>query len=184
MHPEEAHKKAWNREHFRRYLEEMFGAKDTSGIELLGMLRLLANLSETLEGQRTGVKELSGPRMHLLLRLLGEERAGNLDGLTPTELSHSQRVNKNSISALLKGLEDQGLIQRNLDPQDRRVFRIMLTGQGREVICAAAPHKMERMNQMVSELSRQEREQLLALLDRLRQSMVNYSQQLKEDSGG
>lgn len=184
MNPDETHKKAWSREHFRRHLEEMFGAKDTSGIELLGMLRLLANLSETLEGQRCGENDLSGPRMHLLLRLLGEERAGNPNGLTPTELSHSQRVNKNTVSALLKGLEEQGLILRNLDARDRRIFRIQLTEQGREVIGSAAPYRMERMNQMVSELSPQEREQLLALLDRLRQSIINYSQQLKVDSGG
>ena len=175
MHPSKDHQKTWNREHIRRHLQELFGAQDTSGIELLSMIRFLAHLSETIEGDQASEGEPTGPRLRLLLRLLGDERAGNLDGLTPTALSHAQQVNKNTISSLLRGLEEQGLIQRNLDAKDYRVFRIQLTSAGRELIRSTAPQRMERLNQMAAGLSAEEREQVMALLDRLRQSMMDQT---------
>lgn len=177
MQPGKSHDKAWSREHFRRHVQEMFGAEDTSGIELFGLIRLLANLSDTLECQVGGERDLTGARMHLLMRLLGEEKAGKSGGLTPTELSHAQRVGKNTISALLRGLEEQGLIQRNLDARDRRVFRIQLTDDGRSLIKAAAPQRLERMNQMVAGLDAAQREQLISLLEKMRESILDYCRQ-------
>ena len=63
-----------------------------------------------------------------------EEQRGKSLGLPPSYLSRCQDVTKNTISVLLRGLEDQGWIERTLDPDDRRVFRIRLTPAGRELI--------------------------------------------------
>ncbi len=108
-----------------------------------------------------------------MLRLLFEEQMGSPEGITPTVLSHSQRVSKNTISALLRGLEEQGLIQRNLDPKDLRVFRIQLTPTGRNLIMATAPGWVNDLNQMVSGLTPQEREQLFTLVNKLQHSLMS-----------
>lgn len=57
------------------------------------------------------------PRWGLLMRLYIEEVSGNMSGLSPSQLSHYQHVSKNTVSALLRGLEEQGLIARQARPK-------------------------------------------------------------------
>lgn len=167
------------REHLRSYVKNFFDLEDTSGIEIFSMIQILANLSENLGVQLGDDIELSGPRWRLMLRLLIEEKRGNAQGITPTALSHSQRVSKNTISALLRGLEDQGLIRRNLDAKDFRVFRIQLTDTGREWIIKSAPRRIEGLNRLLADLLPEEREQLAGLLMKLSHSMMAKSREAR-----
>lgn len=159
----------------RRQLKAWLGLEDTSGVEILGMLRGLSRLSDLVESQEFAGLDLSGPRWGLLMMLLAHERLGNRQGLTPSALSRHQGVSKNTISSLLRGLEAQGYIQRMLDAEDHRVFRIRLTDAGRQVVQAQAPGRVAYMNRLAAGLSREEREQLLALLEKLRRSVVANS---------
>jgi DNA-binding MarR family transcriptional regulator len=172
------------RTHMRTQAKLLTGLEDTSGIEMLSMMRMVMNLYESIECERTGGGELSGPRMGLLLRLTAEEQAGNYQGITPTALSKSQQVNKNTISALLRGLEDQGLIQRTLDPEDRRLFRIQLTPAGREWVKVFFPKRMVFLNQIASGLNAEERLQLTALLAKLYRSLLTVTKTSKIDLNG
>src|SRR5512133_3343622 len=131
------------RAHLRSHLKELTGSADTSGIELVSLIRNLTNLYEAVHSLESGEHGLSGPRWGLLLRLLAVEQHGNCTGVTPASLSRFQSVNKNTISALLRGLEEQGLIQRDLDPVDRRIFRIQLTPEGRRVVKTEAPKRVD-----------------------------------------
>lgn len=156
----------------RAHIKKMFNIEDTSGLDLFVTLHRVAHISEALENQLSEDMELSGPRMRLMIRLLAEEQMGNPDGLTPTVLSHFHRVSKNTISALLRGLEEQGLIQRNLDSDDLRVFRIQLTDAGRELVLKTAPRRIAGMNKMLSGLEPEEQKQLVALLEKLQQALL------------
>jgi DNA-binding MarR family transcriptional regulator len=170
------------RSHIREHLRMLFGVHDSSGMELFILLQSVAHLSRNLDTRLGDEKELSGPRWRLLLRLLIEEHRGDTDGptptdgLTPTELSHSQRVGKNTISALLRGLETQGLIQRNLDSADLRTFRIQLTQAGRDYLRAAAPVRVETLNRILSGLDPHEQARLTALLEKLQRSLLEQCQ--------
>lgn len=171
INPENDHIKMM-RAHINSQMNRLTGETDSSGIELHALIRLLSNLYEMIESQNAGESVLSGPRWGLLLRLLAEEERGNCDGITPTSLSHFQNVSKNTISALLRGLEEQGLIQRALDPEDHRLFRIQLTQAGRELVKTTAPTRMRAMNHTADGLSATERAELLALLEKLHNSMM------------
>jgi DNA-binding MarR family transcriptional regulator len=162
-------------ERFKTQMKELFNIEDTSGLELIIALHRAARLSEVVECQASPDPELSGPRWRLMLRLLVEEKMGNPDGITPTILSHSQRVSKNTISALLRGLEEQGLIKRTLDPKDLRVFRIQLTPAGRASVMVTAPQRIADLNRLVSVFDQQEREQLMNLLSRLQKFLMAQS---------
>jgi DNA-binding MarR family transcriptional regulator len=172
-------------DHVREHVRELTGLEDTSGIELFGLMRMMMNLCEAIETQHLSDSDLSGPRWGLLLRLVAEEQHGGMDGITPSSLSRFQRVSRNTISALLRGLEKQGLIQRALDRDDRRRFRIQLTAAGRQLVNSTAPKRIEHLNHMVSGLSRSEREQLIALLSKLYRSLQAASQAaIIEPQGG
>lgn len=47
------------------------------------------------------------------------------------ELSRSLRMSARNVTALVDGLESAGLVTRRIDPADRRVRRVALTGDGR-----------------------------------------------------
>ena len=145
------------------------------------MLQRAAHLSMLLDTQLDDDRELSAPRWRLLLRLLIEEALGNSAGISPTVLSRSQRVSKNTISALLRGLEAQGLIQRTLDAADRRAFRIQLTQDGRDYLHSTAPRRIEGLNRLPSALTPQEREQLTLLLEKLQRSLAEQCHHPQED---
>jgi len=157
---------------WRSKLKELVGMDDTTGVEILSMIRALTRLCEFVESQHSAQADLSAPRWGLLMLLLAHERMSGPKGVTPTTLSHFQGVSRNTISSLLRGLEEQGYIERTLDPHDYRVFRIRLTDAGREVVQSLAPQRVAFMNQLAADLSLAEREQLIGLLEKLHASIV------------
>lgn len=178
MYPEDAEgsdRRRASREFWRSRLKELIGMDDTSGIEILATIRALTRLCEFVEGQRSGGLELSGPRWGLLLALMAHEQNGRMQGLTPSALSRHQGVTRNTISSLLRGLEEQGYIERALDAEDHRVFRIRLTAAGRKVVQSLAPERVAFMNQLAAGLSSEEKEQLIELLQKLRESIVAHA---------
>ncbi len=161
--------------HLRQHMRELAGLEDTSGIELFGLMRMLMNLCEAIESQHLGDNELTAPRWGLLMRLFAEEQHGRDEGICPSSLSRFQRVSRNTISSLLRGLEEQGLVQRAIDAHDRRRFRIQLTAAGRELVQSTAPQRVQYLNHMVAGLSASERQQLIELLTKLYRSLVEAS---------
>ncbi len=172
MHFENDEERQKFREQFSAQLKTVFHLQDTRGMEIFSALHRISHVGEMVAEQASGHADLSGPRWRLMLRLLMDEQRGDSQGLTPTDLSHWQRVSKNTVSALLRGLEDQGLIQRSLDAKDLRLFHIQLTPAGRELMMDIAPKRITGLNKMLSGLDAQEVEQLGVLLEKLQTSMM------------
>ncbi len=159
----------------------------TSGLEIATFIRMLFHIIKDLEETHVDDMELSGPRVNLLFRLLWEEERGNFQGLTPSELSHNQHVTRNTISALLNGLEEQGLIVRALDKEDRRLFRIRLTEKGHKTLERIIPERITFIRELVAGLTVEEQRQLVALMAKLFDSIYQrrcpQSQMDPQDAG-
>jgi DNA-binding MarR family transcriptional regulator len=110
--------------------------------------------------------ELSPPRLRLLLCLFASEAHGQA-ALNPTQLSEKLSLSKNTISAHLRGLEEAGLVEREVDPHDLRRFRIRLAHAGRTWIHQSAPEHMRYLDGLIAPLSTHEIEQLQTLLGSL-----------------
>lgn len=149
------------------------GVTDLHGVELLRMIHMVANAYENVAAANANDEKLSAPRWRLLARLLMEEQAGG-SYLYPTQLSKSQSVSKNTISAHLRSLEEQGLILRELDPDDHRQFRIRLSDAGRTLIRNATPQYMIFLNKLTADLTTSEIEQLQTLLWKLYGSLRHH----------
>jgi DNA-binding MarR family transcriptional regulator len=157
--------------HLSQHLISMANGVDIKGLELSGLIRILANNYAAIISHKLLPGELSGPRMGILIRLMVAEKSGNMDGINPTALSHFQNVKKNTISSLLRGLEESGYVERNLDPKDKRVFLIRITEAGRKMMQTVGPQRLNMMNDLASELTDEEKTQLIFLLEKLRASM-------------
>ena len=158
-----------------RQLMQQNGIETIGGVQLLRAVRMVNNLYDVIFSERLRDNQISGSRWGLLMHLYAEEMNGNANGLSPSVLSRHQFVSKNAVSSLLRGLEDQGLIERQLDQHDRRSFTIRLTELARTQIRENAPAHVAFLNQLCADFSEQETETLLDLLMRLRQSLLRQT---------
>ncbi|MCB0114253.1 MAG: MarR family transcriptional regulator [Caldilineaceae bacterium] len=151
------------------------GIQDVHGVEMLRLIKMAANAYDIILADRMREEEVSEPRWRMLLRLWMEEQSGS-ETLSPTQLSHAQRLSKNTISAHLRALEEQGFIARQLDADDLRQFRIRLTDSGRDLIRRSTPGHMTFLNQLTADLSPSEVDALQQLLHKLHRSIWKHSQ--------
>ena len=97
--------------------------------ELRLWLRLLTTATLVEGGIRARLRRDFGttlPRFDLLAAL---DRAG--EGLTLGEVSRRMMVSNGNVTGLAARLEAEGLVERRLDAEDRRAFRLRLTPSGR-----------------------------------------------------
>ncbi len=170
-------------ERIRRQLKSMAAGEDIRGMEIAHSIRVLSRLFDLAVNRSPEFGELSGPRLGILLRLLMEEERGNTAGINPTRLSHFQDVKKNTITSLLRGLEESGLIERTPDPADRRAALVRISPAGRELVRSSAPARFAFMNRVTSSLNDRERDQVLVLLEKLRASMPLHTKPAPSEEG-
>ena len=90
-------------------------------------------------------------------------------GSAPTQLALAEAMgyDKSRLIKILDGLEAEGLITRSPDPTDRRARVVELTAQGRAKLAAAQADIRRMEDEVLAELSADERKTLLAVLPRL-----------------
>ncbi|MBL7500066.1 MarR family transcriptional regulator [Frankia sp. CNm7] len=87
-------------------------------------------------------------------------RSGPLCTLIPSQLSALLMMSRAGITNRLDRLEASGLVERTLDPADRRSFRIRLTDKGRAVIDAAITEHAQIINRFSAVLTAEQRASL------------------------
>ena len=85
----------------------------------------------------------------------------------PSELGDDLAVTRSNISGLLRGLEREGLIRREIDKNDRRRIWVHLTPAGMETLEKAWPIYEETIAERFQSLSSDERDVLLSILSKL-----------------
>jgi DNA-binding MarR family transcriptional regulator len=98
---------------------------ETDLAETAAHLRLVINRAARRMRQQAGT-ELSASNASALSSV-------ELHGpLTPSELAEIERIKRPTATRILRGLEEEGLVERTPDPKDGRSALISLTGEGRE----------------------------------------------------
>jgi DNA-binding MarR family transcriptional regulator len=80
--------------------------------------------------------------------------------------------NKASLTSLIDNLTSRGLVQRNSDPTDRRNNLIALTKEGEKYQEKLMPIMAEVYQSLQSDISSQELETAIAVLQKVNQKMV------------
>lgn len=84
-----------------------------------------------------GIDDFNGPQGRILFVLWQD------DGLPISEIGQRTSLSKSTLTSMLDRMEQQGHLQRNYDPHDRRQIRITLT------------EKAKALNQKYLEVSRE-----------------------------
>jgi DNA-binding MarR family transcriptional regulator len=87
--------------------------------------------------------------------------------MTAGELARAAILTSGAMTAVLDRLEEQGLIRREIDAEDRRARRVTITEKGRNLINRALDQRMAQHRALNAALTLEERETLNALLRKL-----------------
>ena len=87
--------------------------------------------------------------------------------MTAGELARASILTTGAMTAVLDRLEEEGLIRREIDAEDRRARRITITEKGRSLIDRALEQRMAQHRALNAVLTLEEREALSAILRKL-----------------
>ncbi len=155
------------RERWLEFMQQLNPEARPETIRLVGLLHRVGHALYQLAENSLAKTGLSYAQYRLLTQLLFHEQCEHGTALNPSELSERQGVSRNTISALIRNLEAEGLVERALDEQDRRRFLIRLTEAGRQRVHNHATHHFHILHAGFSTLSPAEQAELSSLLERL-----------------
>ena len=89
------------------------------------------------------------------------------NGLTQSELVSFLRLEKSTVSRLVKGLDKRGWLERTAHPADRRAQLLTLTPEGKKKAIQIATARREKFSALTQALPETQRETVLAALSTL-----------------
>ena len=140
----------------RRYPDLDAGAVEAT----LVLLRVASDVLEGLSAHyaRNGTSEGRNSVMMML------DHPTPPEGMSPSILADKLGVSRATITGLVDGLERDGLVSRQPNPEDRRAFHVQLTDKGGEFLLRTAPSLFRRVAGLMAHLDGAERRQLIDLL--------------------
>ncbi|WP_243754334.1 MarR family winged helix-turn-helix transcriptional regulator [Labedaea rhizosphaerae] len=153
----------------------MSSEKTPSGADLAEALMRTTHALRRYAGQPYVQRGWSTSRVLLMLAVdeAGSPRMG--------DLKDRLGVTGRSITSLVDGLEDEGLLRRRADPDDRRSIRLEITGKGHEHLSEIKALHDAHADRTFAVLSEAQRITLLAILDRLRDHVADQLSTPDED---
>ena len=138
---------------------------DDLDLEAVAALRgAVLRLGRRLRYQTLGDGDLSATELAVLGRI------GRCGPMAPSALARAEHVKPPSMTKVIEGLEERGLVRRDPHPTDRRQCLISRTDDGEAFVLETRRRRTAWLAQEMSELSADERAALLTagpLLDRL-----------------
>ena len=96
------------------------------------------------------------------------------DGAIQKDIAAACVIDPASLTVLLRGMEEKGLIYREMHGDDRRAFQVRMTDRGREYALRVHREFDEMEEIAFSGLTAQEKETLRDLLIRLHEKQIEY----------
>ena len=104
------------------------------------------------------------------------------DGVTQLDLVRATHLRAPTVSVMLRGFEEEGIVERRPDEQDGRAMRVYLTDKGRE-LDRCNIQRIRRMDDAVLQvLSEEEQNELMRLLGRIRDRFLELGEEGTEET--
>lgn len=156
-----------NKKELHNYLESYRFIEDASG-------KTIINLLKTVEMMRVVYNNLfikhgiSEPKFYVLLLLWKEK-----DGMVLSEIGEKMLVTRANVTGLIDRMEKEGLVEKKINPNDRRSIIANLTEKGRLLFEDIRENHIEFSHQMTRVLELKEKENLNNLLEKIQNDIVN-----------
>ncbi|WP_319421988.1 MarR family winged helix-turn-helix transcriptional regulator [Pleurocapsa sp. FMAR1] len=93
---------------------------------------------------------------------------GNTDGMNMTDIASKTLVTKGTLTGIIDRLEKKGFVTREVPPDNRRSFIIVLTPEGKATFDTVFPAHIAHLKERFDHLSTEELEQTRQGLEALR----------------
>jgi DNA-binding MarR family transcriptional regulator len=147
----------------RELTKNLIGVEPTAIFTAMRTLEVADALAGAVEFNLRHQFGLSIGRFSLLMILHRHSESE----LTPSDLAQRAAVTRATVTGLLDGLEEDGLVERQAHSTDRRRIALRLTAAGKAFIARLIPVYAPRLSAVASGLSEKERRQFLHLLDKI-----------------
>jgi DNA-binding MarR family transcriptional regulator len=125
------------------------------------MVALIRALGLHQPGRTPCGQPVSVAEAHALLEL------GREPGQSQNGLAARLRLEKSSVSRIVTTLEKRGWVARQRQPQDTRIVRVHLTGDGQDAAANLAASRQAKFERIFAAIPAAERDAVLASLDTL-----------------
>lgn len=132
----------------------------------LRMLSCTVRIENEIRSRLRATFDTTLPRFDLMAQL---ER--HPDGLRMGELSKRMMVTGGNVTGITDQLEQEGLVVRVQDPEDRRANSVRLTDAGRKAFAGMAAVHETWIADMLEHLSSLEKNQMIELLDKMKRQL-------------
>lgn len=119
---------------------------------------------------------LSKSSLNILMLL----RHGPQEGMQLHDLGDLLLVSRANITGLMDHLEQKEYVTRAVDPSDRRARFARITGKGEELLDSFMPLHYRNIKSMLQGLSETEKDALLGLLKKTRESIAAHASELEQ----
>ena len=129
--------------------------------KLYALISGIYHKSRRLSEETLKKLRITFPQFGVLLRLSFQ------DNITQKELSNIMDTDTTTIMVICDSLQKKGFLKRMEDPSDRRVNRLILTEEGKNIVSEAYPLMMKRYEFFVNSISQKELETITPILEKL-----------------
>lgn len=99
---------------------------------------------------------------------------GRTPGMNQNQLTELLSLEKTNMSKSLKTLDERGLIEKRLNPKDKRYYQIYLSKKGEELLTEIRAILSKIWDQNLQGISQEEKESFLLTLDKILGNVENY----------
>jgi DNA-binding MarR family transcriptional regulator len=99
----------------------------------------------------------------------------DVPGINQNTLSLALGIDRNNVSLIVDKLEARGLLKRHANNDDRRVYEIHITAQGKRLLRTCVPGVREANNRILAPLKETEKKRFLDMLFRIIDANIIYA---------
>jgi len=89
------------------------------------------------------------------------------DFVVPKDIENEMDISSARVTTILNGLENKGLVTRQIDTVDRRRTILKLTSKGEEVVAKNTAHLLASVTEMLEYLGEEDAKHYVRLMDKL-----------------
>lgn len=157
---------------YRQRLHALIGDHEAGTLNVFRNLMKASGMLGALHEKRLARHNMSTAKMRLLFWLAMRDE----EGLMPSELGKIQGIMPNTVTSLVNGLREAGLVEQGSHPDDRRKKIIWITPAGKAAIRDLAPSHNAFVEQVFDHLTHEQLDTLNTLL----LSLIERARQLEE----
>ena len=149
------------------YAERIPSLKMNAVESCIALLRTVADVSKVLEDYFQE-HEISEGKFTILM-LLYRQRDYQL---SPIELSKKAEVTKGTMTGLIAGLENQGLVEKQTNDSDKRSYLVKLSSKGLKLLNDILPEHYKLISEIMSVLDDNQLKEMSSSLNLISKKLV------------